>query len=163
MKQEQAVGAWFEVDEEVAREKASQCLRDIVAAMTKMKSVNSMVDCSGNVNTSMMTKSSKSTASLRNASFGGGKIRSSSGHGTSNAIFPSFASANNTPALVSSSASSYTFTMADRTNHTNSSSNNVSSGLRGSVASFFDQHRNTNTNKAAVSNVHASRDRKSVV
>ena len=145
LKQEQAVGSWFEVDEEVAREKASQCLRDIVAAVTKMKSVNSMVDCSGNINMSMMSKSSKSTTSLRNASsFASVKMRNSSGHGTSNATFPSFTNSN--PALVSSSSTS---TLVDRMNHTSGSSNNINvqGGLRGSVASFFDQHRNNNNSK----------------
>jgi hypothetical protein len=37
LKQEQTVGVWHDVEEEVAREKASQCLRDIVAAITKGK------------------------------------------------------------------------------------------------------------------------------
>lgn len=35
------MGAWHEVEEEVAREKASQCLRDIVAAVTKGKDKSS--------------------------------------------------------------------------------------------------------------------------
>lgn len=60
LKQEQAVGAWYEVDEEVAREKASQCLRDIVAALTKGK-VNS------GINLNMLTHAD-STSMLSSAS-----------------------------------------------------------------------------------------------
>jgi hypothetical protein len=57
LKQEQTVGVWHDVDEEVAREKASQCLRDIVAAITKgkvktgrLKVDGEMAMSSGNLN-----------------------------------------------------------------------------------------------------------------
>jgi hypothetical protein len=63
LKQEQAVGSWLEVDEEVAREKASQCLRDIVAAMTKHKLKN------GNSSASdLFLSASASTSNLRQTS-----------------------------------------------------------------------------------------------
>lgn len=39
MKQDQAAGEWHVVDDDVAREKASQCLRDIVASRAKVSSI----------------------------------------------------------------------------------------------------------------------------
>ena len=146
LKQDQAVGSWIEVDEEVAREKASQCLRDIVAVMTKIKSVSSMVDCSGvinnnNMSMSMLKKVSKSTTSLRNATFSFAPTTTSTGgHGTSNATFPVFSN----PALVSSSSTS---TLTDRMNSSNIGGSGIQ--LRGSVARFFDTPNNKTKNESA--------------
>lgn len=122
LKLEASTGKWYEVDEDVAREKASQCLRDIVAAITKGKI---STPANSNVNRSLPPQGPSKTPAQAQAAFasalGGAGLASFLGRSSNTALPQGTA---NTPATVSTASLASTAQLNSTSSLNNTSSAN---------------------------------------